>query len=208
MREAALSAELGLSRTPVRESLLLLHADGLVELTPNRGARIATYTREDLEDAYHLRATIEAYAARRAAERISPRDVEALRRSCFQFDQLLADQSGQGGPGDLAPLIQENFAFHSLVQRASGSRRVPALIRGLIHLPLLYQAGTWYSPNRKVISKHHHHDITEALAHRDADADANLMREHVLEAGNAGLEAMDRASSHAPATPSPPPTRL
>ncbi|MGH3376696.1 MAG: GntR family transcriptional regulator [Actinoallomurus sp.] len=203
LREAALSAELGLSRTPVREALLLLQADGLVELTPNRGARIATYTRADLEDAVELRAVIEAYAARCAATRVTPADIEELRRSCRRFDDLLADQAEVGN--DVGPLVTENLAFHSLVHRSSGSRRVPQIVRGLIHLPLLYRAHAWYSPNQNVLSERHHHDITDALANHEPDRAESLMRAHVLDAGEAALAAMDtndRASRTPPSGPS------
>jgi DNA-binding GntR family transcriptional regulator len=189
LREGALSAELGLSRTPIREAMLLLQADGLVEINRNRGARIATYSRADLEDAYGLRAVIEAYAARRAATRVTPADLEALRQSCRRFDELLAAQTGDSG--EIPALVAENLRFHSIVQRCSGSRRVPPIIRGLIHLPLLYRAHAWYSPKQKVLSERHHHDITGALAGHDPDAAESLMQAHVIEAGNAALSAMD-----------------
>jgi DNA-binding GntR family transcriptional regulator len=188
LREGALSAELGLSRTPVREAMLLLQADGLVEITPNRGARIATYTRAELADAFSLRAVIEAYAAARAADRVAPPDVDALRRSCRRFDDLLAEPAGNEG---IAPLVAENLTFHSIVHRCSGDRRVPQIIRGLIHLPLLYRAHTWYSPKQNVLSDRHHHDITDALARHDSDAAESLMRAHVIETGQAALAAMD-----------------
>jgi len=184
LREGTLARELGLSRTPIREALLLLHADGLIELAPNRGARVATYARADLQDAYGLRAVIESYAAGRAAERITSDQVAALEHSCAQFDALRAE-------ADVVALVKENLAFHAIVHQASGSRRVPAVIRGLIQLPLLYRAHAWYSPDRKLISEYHHREITKALAERDAPLAEALMREHVVEAGQVALEAMD-----------------
>lgn len=189
LRESSLSAELGLSRTPIREAMLLLQADGLVDLNRNRGARVATYTRADLEDAYSLRAVIEAYAAGRAATRATAADIEALRQSCRRFDSLLAGQDPE--QQDITSLVAENLTFHTIVQRCSGSRRVAPIIRGLIHLPLLYRAHIWYSPTRKIISERHHHDIADALATRAAETARALMYDHVMEAGNAALIAMD-----------------
>jgi DNA-binding GntR family transcriptional regulator len=185
LREADLARELGLSRTPVREALMLLHADGLIELTANRGARVATYERDDLADCYGLRAVIEGYAARRAATRATSGQIDALKRSCERFDAL------RGEGDDVLPLVYENLAFHGIVHDASGSRRVPALVRGLLQLPLLYRAHAWYSPDRRVVSDHYHRELTGAIESRDPEQAEVLMREHVLEAGDAALRAFD-----------------
>src|SRR5437867_6791605 len=71
LKEEELARELGISRTPVREALLMLQAEGLVDAVPNRGAMVRVHTPEDLDDLYQLRALLEGYAARRAALRIS-----------------------------------------------------------------------------------------------------------------------------------------
>jgi DNA-binding GntR family transcriptional regulator len=70
--EIEIAAELGLSRTPVREALRRLGSEGLVEVLPNRGARVRTWTAQDLEESYELRAVLEGLAARRAAARVEP----------------------------------------------------------------------------------------------------------------------------------------
>src|SRR5437867_1687707 len=71
LKEEELARELGISRTPIREALLMLQAEGLVDAVPNRGAMVRVHTPEDLDDLYQLRALLEGYAARRAALRIS-----------------------------------------------------------------------------------------------------------------------------------------
>jgi DNA-binding GntR family transcriptional regulator len=189
LREVDLARELGLSRTPVREALALLHADGLVELTANRGARVATYDRADLADCYGVRAVLEGYAAHQAATRATPEQVAALEHSCDRFDALRADGE------DILPLVAENLRFHGIVHDASGSRRVPALVRGLIQLPLLYRAHAWYSPDRHVISEHHHRELAAAIGSHDAGRSERIMREHVLEAGVAALRAFDEVDA-------------
>src|SRR5713226_2530768 len=65
--EAELAETLGLSRTPVREALQRLGADGLVDVLPHRGARVARWTRDDLAEIFELRSLLEPYAAARAA---------------------------------------------------------------------------------------------------------------------------------------------
>src|SRR5947199_10401231 len=86
LKEEELARELGISRTPVREALLMLQAEGLVVSTPNRGAMVRVHDAEDLDDLYQLRALLEGHATRRAATRISEQEIEALRESCERFD--------------------------------------------------------------------------------------------------------------------------
>ena len=90
LKEEELARELGISRTPVREALVILEGEGLVESVPKRGASVRAYAADDLDDMYQLRALLEGYAARRAATRISAEDVGRLEESCARFDRLRA----------------------------------------------------------------------------------------------------------------------
>src|SRR5437870_8767566 len=88
LKEEDLARELGISRTPVREALLMLQAEGLVVATPNRGAIVRVHDAEDLDDLYQLRALLEGHATRRATPRISDEEIESLHESCERFDAL------------------------------------------------------------------------------------------------------------------------
>ena len=77
--EEQLAERLGVSRTPVRQALTMLEAEGLVEIAPNRGATVCSFSIEDVWDIYDLRAVLEGHAARRAAGRIERRELERLR---------------------------------------------------------------------------------------------------------------------------------
>jgi len=72
LKEEELAQQLGISRTPVREALLVLQSEGLVEAAPNRGATVRAYDTADLEEMYELRALLEGHAAGRAASRVTP----------------------------------------------------------------------------------------------------------------------------------------
>ena len=175
LKEEELARELGISRTPVREALLMLQAEGLVVATPNRGAMVLVHTPEDLDDLYQLRALLEGYAARRAAMRISEDQVEELRSSCRRFELLSPEE-------DLRGLVRENLFFHNAILEIAGSARLAAMVRKVIELPLVYKSYIWYSPDQKRISVHHHTQIVKALATRDADRAELVMKEHVFEA--------------------------
>jgi DNA-binding GntR family transcriptional regulator len=175
LKEEELARELGISRTPVREALLMLQTEGLLEAAPNRGAAVRTYETEDLDDLYQLRAVLEGFAARLAAARISAGDVTRLRESCERFVALRAE-------ADVVELVRENVLFHDLILEAAGSERLTQMVRTVIQLPLVYRSYHWYSPEQKLISEHYHRQLTSALAMREAERAEIVMKEHVLEA--------------------------
>jgi DNA-binding GntR family transcriptional regulator len=175
LKEEELARELGMSRTPVREALLMLESEGLVESIPRRGATVRSYAVGDLDDVYQLRALLEGYSARRAATRISTEDVARLEESCDRFDRLRAED-------DLLDLVKENLLFHSVIHEAAASDRLGALVRKVIEIPLVYKSFYWYSPEQKLISQHYHRQLTRALRVGDAERAELIMKEHVLEA--------------------------
>lgn len=175
LKEEELARELGISRTPIREALLMLQAEGLVDAIPNRGAMVCVHTPEDLDDLYQLRALLEGYAARRAATRISDTQVEVLRESCDRFDRLDPDT-------DLREVVRENMLFHSAIFEAAGSSRLESMARRVVELPLVYKSYSWYSPDQQRISVHYHRQIANALAARDAERAELIMKEHIFEA--------------------------
>ena len=175
LKEEELARELGISRTPVREALLILQTDGLVEATPNRGATVRAYDADGLGDLYMLRAALEGVAARLAAERVTERDLVRLRRSCDRFEAIAAD-------GTLKELVKENLTFHDLILAIGGNDRIAQLVRGVTELPLVYKSYLWYSPNQKVVSAHAHRTIVAALEARDPERAESVMKQHVFEA--------------------------
>jgi DNA-binding GntR family transcriptional regulator len=173
LKEEELARELGISRTPVREALLVLQAEGLVDAAPNRGAAVRAHDARDLDDLYQLRALLEGYAARRAGGRITPEQIERLRASCDRFESLRGD--------DVRELVKENLFFHNTILEAAGSARTASMVRKVIELPLVYKSYIWYSPDQKRISAHYHRQITKALEVGDAERAELVMKEHVYE---------------------------
>jgi DNA-binding GntR family transcriptional regulator len=173
LREEELAAELGISRTPVREALLVLQTEGLVDAAPNRGAAVRAHDAADLDDLYQLRALLEGYAARRAASRITPEQIASLWASCERFDAI--------GDRDVRELVKENLLFHNTILEAAGSARAASMARKVIELPLVYKSYIWYSPDQKRISAHYHRLVTKALEAGDAERAELVMKEHVFE---------------------------
>jgi DNA-binding GntR family transcriptional regulator len=177
--EEQLAERLGVSRTPVRQALTMLEAEGLVEITPNRGATVCSFSIEDVWDIYDLRAVLEGHAARRAAGRIERRELERMR-------ELAREMEGLPGQFDdheeeIRALVALNQEFHGTIVEASRNRRLERLINRTVEIPLMFKAFYWYTLHERTISNHYHRQILEALENGDADRAETIMREHVYE---------------------------
>lgn len=179
LREAELASELGISRTPIREALLLLQAEGLVEASPNRGSTVRAYDAGELTDMYELRALLEGHAAYRAATRITTETLDELRASCTRFETVVGDVDR---PGHLADLVSENGRFHATILCASESERLAGMVHQVVVMPLVYRSYVWYSPEQARLSFQAHVQLVNALERRDPDRAGAIMREHVFQA--------------------------
>jgi DNA-binding GntR family transcriptional regulator len=174
LREVDLAQQLGTSRTPIREALLVLESEGLVEAVPNRGAIVRSYTPEDLRELYTLRAVLEGFGARCAATRITDPELTLLAESCERYGKLRTHDER------LPELAQENFTFHRTILDAAGSARLTAMVQQSTALPLIYQSYMEYSEDNRRTALEHHLEILELLKQRDADRAGERMEGHVL----------------------------
>jgi DNA-binding GntR family transcriptional regulator len=117
INEAELAAEWGISRTPIRDALRRLEADGLVQASPGRGMVVPVLSRSDVEELYGLREGLEGMAARLAAERATPPFLA-------QLNTLLKTYGAALKRDDLAQLIQVDAALHDAVAQMSQNRRL------------------------------------------------------------------------------------
>jgi len=174
LKEEELAQELGISRTPVREALLILQAEGLVSAVPNRGAVVRTYTESDLIDMYELRALLESFAAHQAAKRITDAQLAELSDSCEHFKELRQSR-------DLLGLIKENLNFHQTIVEAAGTTKLADLVRSAVELPLVYRSFFWFSEQEMEISERSHRKLLATLRAGDSERAELLMKEHIYE---------------------------
>ena len=167
-----LAQELGISRTPVREALLILQAEGLVSANPNRGAVVRCYSEEELLDMYDIRALLESYGASRGANGITAEQLETLKASCVRFSELCKAR-------DIHGVIRENALFHSTIAEAAGSVRLGDLIRSATELPLVYRSFFWFSDSEFALSDSAHRNLVERLAAGDSEGAEAIMKEHI-----------------------------
>lgn len=175
LRESAIAAELNVSRTPVREALRRLATEGTVEITPNRGATLVDYTESDVADIWALRALLEPYAARLAAER---GDAEHL----VSFESLYEAMERCVRAGDLDGLTDLNNEFHGEIVEASGSRVLRDALALVRKKPLVRRTFGHYSPAQLQRSQQHHRDLIDAIRAQNGGWAESTMRAHI-EAG-------------------------
>lgn len=185
LREEELAVITGVSRTPVREALQRLSAEGFVELTPNRGARVSSWSRKDVEEIFELRALLESHAARLAAKNA---DDEQIARLGALADSML--DVGRDG-ADLAKVTDLNNEFHRLVLTAGRNKRLVAQLSGLVQVPLVYRTFFEYSPDALRRSLAHHRELVDAIASRDPAWAESVMRSHLLAARAELLKAIE-----------------
>jgi DNA-binding GntR family transcriptional regulator len=187
LREEDVAAAAGVSRTPVREALHRLQAEGLVQILRNRGALVVGWTAQDLDDIYDLRVLLEGYGVRRAAQARDNVDFDALSVMCTEMEQLLP---GAGEP-ELQHIGRLCIDFHVTLNQASRNRQLIAIIPTLLATPFVREAFHHHTPTDLERAFASHREILEALEVGDGDWAEGAMRAH-LRAGRWSLRQMEQ----------------
>ena len=181
--EADLTDKLGAGRTAIRTAFARLAQEGLIELTPNRGARVRKIGEEEAVQILEARAVLEALAARRAAANATPEDAEDLRA-------LLAEMRAKLDAGDLLGASDHNARLHRRLLDIAGHGIVDRLVGTLNSQLVRFQYRTILVPGRAERSFAEHTTIVEAVATGDPDAAEAAMRRHLAAATEALRESV------------------
>jgi DNA-binding GntR family transcriptional regulator len=162
----------GVSRTPVREALSRLAAEGLVEMIPNRGAFVTGFSPGDMDDIFTLRGICELQAVRWAIERITDGRLE-------EFDEMMDFMEFYTKKGDIKKLTEINANFHQLIYSSSECRMLANLLSSyqtyIRHSRLTRAYGEAELP--AILEEHRL--IVEAFRAGDAEAGERAMRAHI-----------------------------
>ena len=186
LRAEPLAERLRTSRTPVREALILLAREGLVDIEPRRGAVVRPFDAADLLDLYDVRALIEPYAARRAATRI---EAPALGRLRELSD--LADARGAADDAAVDDQMAFNEEFHRIIVAAAKSPRLEAAMRAVAGIPRAFRAAFWHDDAQREQSLFCHRQIVRALEGRQPRLAEAAMRMHITGAVEFLTEVID-----------------
>lgn len=171
--EADLAERLAVSRTPIRESMLQLVSDGLVT-SRRRGWVVREHSAQEIQDIYEVRAALEGYAARLAAERASAEMMNEIVRVHESYVEAL-DSATRGH------LIEHNDEFHNAVIRASGNKRLAEQIQRNSAFYFVHRIGGFLSDDEVRVSIAGHQELVDALVARDSDRAEAVARKRVLE---------------------------
>jgi DNA-binding GntR family transcriptional regulator len=191
--EESLARSFGTSRTPVREALRRLVADGFVVFKPNSGSFVRTWSADEIAGIFHLRAVLESEVAALAAVHVTADEVGRLRALQTEMEAITM----RPAPVDFTDLAACNRDFHRIIAEASRNERLVQMLANTIELPIVQSTYRRYSAAQLARSHHHHRELCDALESGDADWARAVMHCHICSA----RAAMIRQAVPAPRAP-------
>ena len=176
--EVDLARQLSVSRTPIREALSRLAAEGLVELSPNRGARVTSWSTAELREIFEVRLRLEPYAVRQAVPRLTGAQLDELSGLAGQMCTVGRPGDGQ----DLAAIVELNRQFHGLFVAEARNPQLASSLTTVTHAAVVRQNFQHYSPGALARSLAHHTEMVEAARAREPEWAEAVMRSHLYNA--------------------------
>jgi DNA-binding GntR family transcriptional regulator len=177
--EQALAEEYGISRTPLREALKVLAAEGLVQLRPRRGCYVAALSEQDLDEIFPLMAMLEGRCAQEATQRATDQDIERLKTIHTELELHAAN-------GNADRFFDTNQQFHEALQDIARNRWLKQLIDETRQFIKMTRRDSLNLDGRLKQSLAEHRAILAAVSRRDAEGAGRLMHDHLL-SGRAAL---------------------
>jgi DNA-binding GntR family transcriptional regulator len=172
LTESRLMHELKIGRTPIREAIQRLIAEGLVTHLHHRGMLVAEIRAADVAQIYEFRAQIEGFAALRAATRMTPEQLQELQRIHAEMDRSAVET-------DTETFVAQDRRFHELLARGADNRYLETVLLNIynLHLRLWYFLFKRQGGLRETV--HEHQQLIEALIRRNPDEAELAMRNYV-----------------------------
>jgi len=170
--EMAISQELGLSRTPVREALLRLSSEGLVTFLPRKGFIVTSYTQNEIEEVFELRLILESVVIRKIAAKISQNNIDNLREYIVLQRQAASENDYHG-------FMLSDRAFHKTFFELAGNSKLIEIMNNF--QDICHMAGICYLKIDGLYGKsiHDHQAILKSLEKRDADKAEAAIIDHI-----------------------------
>ena len=185
LREEQLAKSLGVSRTPVREALRRLDAEGWVETRANYGVRVKAWTLQDAREIFEARLLIEPYLAGRAALAIGAADIARLKALA---DAMLDITQRPTTSDSCEAWFAANGEFHAIITAAANNARLDRSLRSMKETPLIKWTFDTYNDADRERSARQHVEIVHALEQRNAAWAEAITRCHILAAEKAVLD--------------------
>lgn len=190
LMEVQLAEDMGVSRTPVREAIRKLELEGFVVMVPRKGAYVAGISLKDIADVFEIRTALEGLAAGLAAERITEEELEELERHLVKVNEYTETNN-------LKALIEIDTAFHDILYKASRNDRLVQIISNLREQIQRFRTTSLAVPGRMKDTLLEHKELVEAISERNIEKAQALAQQHVENAENSMLEAIEKDLQHA-----------
>ncbi|MEU6200973.1 GntR family transcriptional regulator [Streptomyces sp. NPDC047061] len=167
-----LAPRLGVSATPVREAMLELVKEGMVEIVPNKGFRVTAVSEKQLDEYTHVRSLIEIPTTVALAATADPGDLEALRPVALEIVTSAVK-------GDLIAYVEADLAFHLGLLALAGNDHLVEVVRDLRRRSRLYGLTALVAAGRLKASAEEHLELLDGLLARDEEAVREIMTRHL-----------------------------
>ncbi len=173
LREITIGAELGVSRTPVREALRQLELEGLVKIVPNKGAVVTGISEKDIQDIYHIRSYLEGLCARWACEHITAEQLEQLEETIY-LSEFHARKK------HIEQIVELDNKFHDIIYEACESKMLRHVLSDYHHYVERVRRVSLADESRASESNEEHMKILEAIRAKDGALAERLAHEHII----------------------------
>jgi DNA-binding GntR family transcriptional regulator len=175
LTELRIAAELGVSRTPVREAFCQLELDGLVSFTPNKGVVVEGFDQNDLLDLYVVRSQMESLAAARAARQMTDDQINLLREA-YQQEEIYVRED------NMEAMQKSDAIFHNLIFNGSGSKILQNILSPINSYTRQARFISLSTKGRSAQVLSEHKNILEAIEKHDAVMAEQYMQTHIANA--------------------------
>lgn len=172
LMEIKMAEILGVSRTPIREAIRKLELEGLVVMIPRKGAAVANITEKDTKDVLEVRRTLEMFAVEVACHRITPEQMERLKKAAKAFE-------ASKGSMDLIRIAETDMLFHEIIYEATQNERLMQMLSNLRENMYRYRIEYLKDPNYYDSLVGEHREILNAIEQGDKEKGRVCMRNHI-----------------------------
>lgn len=169
--EPELAERFGISRTPIREAFRQLESEGYLTVIPRKGAVVAAFSQKDIEEFYAIKSILEGYAARRACENLTVKEIEKL-------EQINAKLSSLAEGSDIKQFFKVHNDFHDQFIRAANNDKLYELISSLVSKFQRLRLASLSLPGRMKISVDEHEKIIDSFRKKNPVLAEKLVRKN------------------------------
>lgn len=173
LKEKTIGDEMGVSRTPVREALRQLELQGLVTITPNKGAHVVGFSKQDLNDIYEIRSVLEGLCAKWAA-------VKATAEQIGELEEIVYLTEFHVSKGHSEQVFELDNKFHEKLYEACGSKILGNVLSDYHRYVQRIRRATLKSRERSEKSSEEHRMIAEAVREHDSEKAQMLANQHIM----------------------------